>query len=115
LIWPEHADVTAHATIERLAKSDGNEKAKAWSRFDYWVNGGPPYDKYLHGWNEAGFEHCFVFKWNKGGGRDKGMQRLYGTLFHPRLRMKGFQVCVLFSHCIKHGKYTDPQQKRMAE
>ena len=114
LIWPEDNEITAAATIEKLARSDGNDKYKVWSRLEYWVDGGPPHDKHFHGWNEPGFEHCFVFKWNKGGA-DKGMQRLYGTMFHPRQKTKGFRVCVLFSHCIKHGKYTDPQQKRKAE
>jgi hypothetical protein len=114
LVWPEDEDVTAAATVEKLAKSDGTEKAKVWARFDYWVDGGQPHDKYFHGWNEPGFEHCFVFKWNKGG-KDKGMQRLYGTLFHPRQMTKGFRVCVLFSHCVKYGKRTDPEQKLKAE
>jgi len=111
VIWPEDADVTAATTIEKLFKSDGGEKSKLWSRFDYWVDGGIK-DSYFHGWNESGYEHCFVFKWNKS---DK-MQRLYGVLFHPKRHTNPrFIVCVLFSHCVKFGKFTDPAQKKKAE
>jgi hypothetical protein len=114
LIWPEDADVTAQASIDRLAKSDGTDKAKVWARFDHWVDGNV-HDKYFHRWNEVGFEHTFVFKWNKGG-KDKGMQRLYGVLFHPKPKANpGFEVCVLFTHALKEGKKTDPQHKNKAE
>ena len=115
LVRPEDAEVTAGPVIERLKKSDGSEKSKVWSRFDYWVDEGV-HKKYFHGWDEPEFKHCFVFKWNKGGADEATMQRLYGTLFHPRPKTNpGFMVCVLFSHCVKYGKYTDPEQKRKAE
>lgn len=111
LIWPDDDGVTAAPTIERLALSDGVEKSKVWSRFDYWLDGGIR-DEYFHGWNQAGFEHCFVFKWNQG----RNMQRLYGTLFHPKRRTNPrFLLCLLFSHCVKYGKDTDPKQKKKAE
>lgn len=110
LIWPEDNEVTAGATIAKLAKAGGNEKDKLWSRFDHWVDGNI-YPKYFHGWDEPGFRHCFTFKWNKNA----DMQRMYGTLFNPRQKMPGFQVCMLFSHVVKVGKLTDPQQKKKAE
>jgi hypothetical protein len=111
LVLPEDENVTAAPMIEVLAKSDSAERSKLWSRFDYWLDGGVK-DEYFHGWNEAGYEHCFVFKWNT----KKGMQRLYGTLFHPKRRTnRRFLVCVLFSHAVKPGKHTDPAQKKRAE
>ena len=114
LTWDEDADVTAAPTIEKIATSGGTEKSKVWSRFDFWVDFGIN-KKYFHGWHEPGFKHCFVFKWNKGGPDEKTMQRLYGSLFHPRPKTPGFEVCLLFSHCVKYGKHTDPQQKLKAE
>jgi hypothetical protein len=111
LIHPEDADVTVAPSIDRLFHANNDETRKLWSRFDYWVNGGVK-DAYFHGWNETGYEHCFVFKWNA----DRHMQRMYGSLFHPRRRTNpGFLVCLLFSHCVKVGKHTDPEQKRKAE
>jgi hypothetical protein len=113
LLWPEDDEITATAAIEKLA--GGNEKDKVWSRFDYWVDGGPPHDKYFHRWNEAGYEHTFVFKWNKGG-KDKGMKRLFGTLFHPKPKTNpGLEVCVLFAYTAKEGKDADPALKSKAE
>lgn len=115
LVWPEDEEVTAGPVIVKMAQSDGGSGDKVWARFDYWVNGGSPHDKYFHRWNEPGYEHTFVFKWNQGG-KSKGMQRLYGTLFHPRPKTNGrFEVVVLFSHAPKFGRATDPAQKKKAE
>jgi hypothetical protein len=111
LTWPEDDEVTAEPTITRLSQPTKDDKRKVWSRFDHWIDGNVK-DEYFHGWNEPGFEHCFVSKWNQGN----NMQRLYGTLFHPKPKTnKRFLLCVLFSHVVKVGKFTDPAQKKKAE
>jgi hypothetical protein len=111
LAWPEDPNITAAASLKRLEKASTNEKGKVWARFDHWIDGHPKPNWY-HGWDEDGFKHCFVFKWNKGG----SMQRLYGFLTHPKpLTNRRFQLCVLFSHVVKVGKSTDPAQKKKAE
>ena len=114
LVWPEDGDVTAAPTIERLATDRGNERDKVWSRFDHWLDGNT-YPKYFHGWAEPEYRHCFVFKWNKRGSSEKEMQRLYATLFNLKQKTRALQVCLLFSHCVKYGRLTDPAQKKKAE
>lgn len=111
LIHPDDPAVTVDASIAELWKTQNEEMRKLWSRFDFWSNGGIR-KEYFHGWDEKGFEHCFVFKWNA----KRDMQRMYGSLFHPKKQMNPrFQLCLLFSHCVKVGRYTDPEQKKKAE
>src|SRR6266851_696319 len=73
------------------------------SRFGYWLEGGPPNDRWFHGWNDAKYKHCFVFKWDE----KRVHHRIYGFLCNPIIEMPRFQVCVLIFHDAKTEWETD--------
>jgi hypothetical protein len=73
------------------------------SRFSYWIDGGSPNDRWFHGWTDAEYRHCFVFKWD-----DKRLHhRLYGFLCNPKAADRRFQLCALSYHSSKTEWETD--------
>jgi len=75
------------------------------SRFDYWLSGAGPNDKWFHSWpNDHVVKECFCFRWDE----NKQHNRLYGFLYHPQPRTNArFELCVLIYHEAKNDESTD--------
>lgn len=68
------------------------------SIMDHWVDGNDRPSWWFHGFNEARYRDCFVFKWDE----NRVHQRLYGFKCHPKPKSaKEFQLCVLVFHATK--------------
>ncbi len=86
----------AKSTFDSLS---GKHERTVRTRFDHWLEGAPPHDKYHHGWpNSKEYKQCYVFKWDE----KKLHHRLYGDLCNPKpITNRAFQLCVLVFHDVK--------------
>lgn len=104
----EDKKITAKLRFDRLNR---NSERVLRTRFDHWVDYGPPNNKWFHGWSKTQYQgdytKCFVFKCKK--------QRFYGFLCNPKESDRGFQVCVLVKHARKTKWETDEADLRKVE
>lgn len=76
------------------------------NKFDYWKSGGHN-DLWFHGFNQAGYRDCFVFKRKQAG----TYHRFCGFLINPRqVTDVRYQVCIVVSHGQKNEANTDPNE-----
>ena len=75
------------------------------ARIDYWIDGGPPNDRWFHGWpNDYEVRECFCFRWDDR----REHHRLYGFLCNPQPKSNArFQLCVLTYHDVKNDESTN--------
>ena len=97
--------------FDRLGR---NSELMLRSRFDAWVDG-IVNKKWYHGWDQSEFQgrytSCFVFKC-----KEKRLQhRFYGFLCNPKIRNRGYQVCILVIHAKKNEWETYEADLRTVE
>ncbi len=79
----------AIAKFERLKPS---RASFVRSIMDHWADGNDKPHWWFHGFDQAEYRHCFVFKWDE----NRVHQRLYGFKCHPKpVTAKEFVLCVL--------------------
>ena len=99
------------ATIDNPFYEPKRTRRDVRERFDYWIGGGAPYNKYFHGWDNPKYRRCFCFKWTERN----VMNRFYGFLCHPQPETRPrFELCALLSHDVKHTHATEESHLRMA-
>lgn len=98
----ERSELDAKRSFAALSGSRDRDIRK---KFDHWLAGGPPIDRWFHGWpNDSECRECFCFKWDERNGH----HRFYGFLYHPQPRTNpAFQICVLAYHDHKTKRETD--------
>jgi len=96
------SELDAKEAFDALPRSRERELR---TRFDYWLSGGPPNDRWFHGWpNDQEVEDCFCFKWKER----RTNHRLYGYLCNPQPKTNPrFQTCVLIYHDAKNDESTN--------
>jgi hypothetical protein len=99
IITPPDKRITAKSEFLKLKTKQQQDLR---NRFDYWLDGNT-HDSYFHGWQEAEYRNCFVFKLNK--------HRFFGFLCHPQKDNKQFMLCVLSSHSLKDAWEADKAEK----
>lgn len=60
----ENGGIDASEVFERL---NDKRKREMLDRFDLWKRGDQHHNKYFHGFTQAGYRECFVFKRKQAG------------------------------------------------
>jgi hypothetical protein len=103
LAWLTARSATDDTSAKRLFETlSRNEQRNLRARFDAWIDG-LTRKQYFHGWDDATYRMCFVFKYQD--------IRIFGFLCHP-LEDKRFEMCILSSLVTKNEWLADTTEKK---